>query len=103
MKKLICKTNFGAYEVWFEISSYIENNNLAILMNCNEGPFATLTVNLSTKCTPNCAFVDTNNCPWAEEFIESNKLGKPTGRIEASGWCLYPEYEFSLDKVKKYI
>jgi putative membrane protein len=46
------------------------------------------------------AFVDTNNCPWAEKFISDNKLGKPTGIKAASGYCVYPQYRFDMEKLK---
>ena len=89
-------------EVTLEIAHYAENKNLAIQMWCKDGPYAILTVNLSQKCKPNCAFVDTNNCPWAENFIEKYKLGMPTGNMEMSGFCIYPEYEFDLAEIAKY-
>ena len=89
-------------EVTLEIAHYAENKNLAIQMWCEDGPYAILTVNLSQKCKPNCAFVDTNNCPWAENFIEKYKLGMPTGDMEMSGFCIYPEYEFDLAEIAKY-
>ena len=46
------------------------------------------------------AFVDTNNCPWAEEFIQENGLGEFTGIYGNSGFCTYPLYEFNLGKLK---
>ena len=39
--------------------------------------------------------LDTNNLERAEEFIEEYNLGVPTGRVEQSGFCLYPEYDFT--------
>lgn len=57
-------------------------------------PWATLTVNLGTG-DERHAFVDTNNCPWATEFLESNGLAHPTGIEMPSGYCTYPLYEFT--------
>ena len=99
-----CKTIWGTYDVTLEATNYSYNNNLAIQMWTEvEGypePFATLTVNLNYgKLPENKAFIDINNCPWAEEFIRENKLGKPTGEIGYSGFCEYPMYEFNLDKI----
>ena len=48
------------------------------------------------------AYVDVNNCPWAKDFIEINKLGTPTGVSTGSGYCLYPLYKFDLEKVEEY-
>jgi len=77
--------------------TYAYDNSLAIELVDKGEPFAMLSV-----CIPeyphtneNCIFVDTNNCSWAEEFIESNGLGKPTGMYAMSGFCCYPEYEMS--------
>ena len=100
--KAIVKSWGMETEVTLEIAHYAENENLAIQMWCEDGPYAILTVNLSQKCKPNCAFVDTNNCPWAENFIEKYKLGMPTGDMEMSGFCIYPEYEFDLAEIAKY-
>lgn len=90
------------YNVDVAKSKYLFNGNLAILMSDVEShePFATLTVNLPTEMPENMAYVDTNNCPWAEEFIAKYELGKPTGQTANSGWCTYPLYVFDLEKLK---
>lgn len=94
------KTFFGEYDVEIQKRKYYDNKNLAIdLFDPVEGPFARLTVNLGIKLPENMAYVDTNNCHWAEEFIEENGLGNPTGDFGASGYCVYPLYEFYLDKM----
>ena len=94
------ETFFGAYDVNLRRKAYVENDNLAIQMVESDGmPFATLTVNLGKKLAEDVAFVDTNNCPWAERFIEENKLGVPTDRIGQSGFCFYPQYKFDLSKL----
>ena len=56
--------------------------------------WATLTVNLGFT-DERMAFIDTNNCPWATEFLESNRLAINTGLVRASGYCTYPLYEFT--------
>lgn len=96
-------TFFGSYDVTLSKKSYANNGNLAIQMFEEEDgipfPFATLTVNLDKKLPGDVAFVDTNNCPWAEAFIEENGLGSPTGRLGQSGFCFYPQYKFDLSKI----
>lgn len=47
------------------------------------------------------AYIDTNNCPWAVEFIEKEGLGKRTGRMGRSGYCTYPVVKFDMEKVKE--
>ena len=32
------------------------------------------------------------------EILDENKIAKPTGNYAASGYCVYPEYEFDLTK-----
>lgn len=85
------------------IDSYANNDSLAICLNTDEGePFAVITVNIaeSSIIGQNQAFVDTNNCSWAEKFIKKYKLGKPTGIMGYSGFCSYPLYEFNLEAFK---
>ena len=61
---------------------------------------AVLTTNLGEKLPPNCAYVDTNNFPEAEEFIRKYQLGtKQEGYDKQSGYCIYPLYEFDLSKL----
>ena len=53
----------------------------------------------------NCAFVDINNCPGAEEMLK--RIGaKPYTRFGSpvtvrSGFCIYPLYEFSEDLLRE--
>ena len=92
----------------FELNNYCENNNLYVgLVTHEEGwpePWSSLTVNLSVKCADDCAFIDTNNN--GEEIIDwlvENKLGKPTGRIKVSGWCVYPEFKFNVETLMEHV
>ena len=83
------------YEVALEVTSYAKPKRVALRLWCDDGPFATLSVNLPDEKLTNdkCFFVDTNNCPRAEEFLEKNGIAKPTGDFGYSGFCEYPEYE----------
>lgn len=96
------KTQFETAEVFIEVSSYANNGTLAIQLWCEDGPFATLTVNIMDKHREGCQYVDTNNCPWAEKFIHDYNLGEPTGNYGMSGFCLYPEYKFNIEELTKY-
>lgn len=88
---------------------YINNDNLAVQMWCwddEEFPelWSTLTVNLTKKCKPNCAFIDINNNDnHIIDWLTENKLGTPTGNYETSGYCTYPEFEFDMEELNKYI
>lgn len=95
----------GETDVAFDIQQYMNNGNMYIGLGCNEEgylePFADLTVNLGDT-TPNyCAYVDTNNLPDAETFIEDNELGTFTGFVKRSGYCEYPLYMFNPDKLRE--
>lgn len=85
-------------EVRVNITKYTSNDNLAIQLWCDEGPYALLTVNLNEKLPFNRAYVDTNNLPTAKEFIEENNLGKEIG-VKVSGYCAYPLYEFNMERL----
>lgn len=98
MKIRIYNKNYSVFPVK---SKYLNNKTLAVLLKDHNGyPFATLTVNIEgfdIVASDTRAFVDVNNCPWAEEFIKDNNLGIPTGYTAVSGYCEYPLYEFNLD------
>ena len=88
------------------IGEYSYGKRLAIRLvdvNDDNTPFAILTVNIPEENlkNKNCAFVDNNNFPLCLRFICENKLGKPTNRIGISGYCVYPEIEFDLDKLNE--
>lgn len=99
------KTDFGNYDVWFEIQKYSSNNTLALILNCDEGPFCKLTVNIDASnaiTEDNKAYVDINNSPWAVDWIEENKLGEFTGIWGDSGYCTYPLFEFNMSKIREH-
>jgi len=96
------------HPITFRLANYAENGNLYVGMITNEEgwpePWSNLTVNLSVPCQPNCAYIDTNNNgDDVMTWLVSNKLGKPTGKIKASGWCIYPEFEFNMEALMKHV
>jgi hypothetical protein len=103
------KTAYREYELSrMEIGKYYKGNNLAIKLYCIDEEFgfeellAYITVNLPYgSLKENEAFVDTNNCPWAIDFIKEHELGEFTGIECSSGYCKYPLYRFNLKKVKE--
>ncbi len=108
MAKKLLTYKLSAYGKQWELApfktAYQADNTLAIILeDANTGEhFAVLTVHLSESCCldENEAFVDTNNCSWAEDFITKNKLGEKVDWITGmSGWCMYPAYSFNLSKI----
>ncbi len=98
------KTTFGVYEdVYLQIGKYQADNSVAIrAWNREDGPIATITVCLCDKSLGEGeAYIDTNNCPWAIDFIEQEGLGKKTGRMGRSGYCTYPVVKFDMQKVRE--
>ena len=105
MKTLELKTWWGNTEqVQLEINSYMNNGCLYIGLNtCSEYPeaYGDVTVNLDGKAPDYCGFVDFNNMPELEQFIEENKIGEFTGLTKRSGFCEYPLYLFDADRLRE--
>jgi len=108
MKTYTVKTDYKAYKAYIRTAKYDFDGSLAIqLVDAKDGsPLARITVclvddlGLPYLCvSEDTAFVDTNNYPWAEDFIVSNGLGGPAGRTARSGFCTYPLYKFDLKKL----
>ena len=98
--KVMVKTEYGNYEITsVYVGKYRADNSLAIKLYTGYEQFATLTVCLIDKLNENESYVDTNNCPWAEDFIREYKLGEIVG-YKASGYCLYPKVAFDLDRLR---
>ncbi len=90
------------YEVELETTSYADNGTLAIQMLSEKEPFAVITLNLNSPLQDKThAFLDTNNCPWAEAFVDKYGLTTFTGAYGESGFCTYPLYQFNLDALNK--
>ncbi len=105
MNNMTVITEYATYkECRLIVAKYRANDGLAIqIWNDEEGPIASLTVCLPNELKPieGGAYVDTNNCPWAEQFIKENELGEFTGLYGYSGYCAYPLYVFDVDKLNK--
>ena len=89
------------------VTKYTNPETLAILLKCAESPwedFAVITVNLANSPYGDVqyqdeshAYINTNSCPWAEDFLQENGIAKPDPRdiYGMSGYCTYPLYEFA--------
>lgn len=99
-------TPYATYKnVELSFDRYQSNNRLAIQAYNNEdGPIATISVNLPSEkiSDPDHEFfVDVNNCPWAEDFLQENGIAVPVYAIGFSGWCAYPLYSTDIEKWKE--
>lgn len=89
---------------------YLDRDRLYLgLLTWNEEfrgyePWCDITVNLQREelTDENCAFLDVNNAPYLEKFIQDNHLGRPTGRRAQSGYVTYPEYRFNPEEIRKH-
>ncbi len=108
MQKFDVVTPYATYhDCFFSIEKYRADNSLALqIYNMEDGPIATMTVwlphdsNIAPK--EGQAYIDTNNCPWAEDLIEKLGVGENTELIGFSGYCIYPLYQFDMEKLVKY-
>lgn len=105
-KELTLNTQWETTErVQLEINQYMNNGCLYIgLVSYEDGypePYGDLTVNLTGKAPDYCGYVDLNNMPELEKFIEENDLGEFTGLTQRSGFCEYPLYLFNVDKLRE--
>lgn len=48
----------------------------------------------------NCAYIDTNNCPFASELLDQG-IAQDTGFTKQSGFCEYPLWQFSEESLKE--
>lgn len=104
-KTMELKTQWGStVEVQLEINNYMNNKGLYLELKGREDdcfePYGDISVNLGTKAPDYCAYVDINNMPELEKFIEENDLGEFTGLTQKSGFCEYPLYMFNVDKLR---
>ena len=91
---------FNGHRISLSKEEYRNNGTLAIVANYKNGDYDVLTTNLgSLMLTNETAFLDTNNHPGLEQFIQKHSLGMPTGFIERSGFCTYPLYFINVDKL----
>ncbi len=63
-------------------------------------PYAMLTVSFGEYIgAKNCTYIDTNNCPFAEQLLEYG-IARDTGFTKQSGFCKYPLWEFKEEFLK---
>lgn len=85
-------------EIWFSKEKYMDGT-LAIQAWCEDGPYTTVTVNLSRRIGKDEAFVDTNNNAGIDRWLEKNGIAEMTGQYAQSGFCTYPLMKFHLEMI----
>ncbi len=91
MKK---KLKYKGRPVEVKAEAYRNNETLALTLVYEDGDRDVITVNLGNGYqSESMAFLDTNNFPDIEKWIQKNNLGLPMGGVkERSGFCDYPLY-----------
>ena len=90
MKK---KLKYKGRPVEVKAETYRNNETLALTLNYEDGDRDVITVNLGNGYqSESMAFLDSNNFPDIEKWIQKNHLGLPMGVLVQSGFCRYPLY-----------
>lgn len=106
MTFLEVRTKWAVYKNCFlRMTRYQADNSRAIeIWNREDGQIARITVCITgSMLAEDETVLDTNNCPWAVEFVESNGLGENTGRTVRSGYCVYPIVKLNIEKIGEYL
>ena len=87
------KLTYKGKVVTISTDTYRNNGCLAIILTYKDGEREVVTTNLNSPFqSDSMAFLDTNNYPGIDKWIEKNGLGLPMGIQEPSGFCKYPLY-----------
>lgn len=90
MKK---KLTYHRRTVEISTDTYRNNGYLAVILTYKNGDRDVITTNLNSRFqSKSMAFLDTNNYPDIEKWIQKNGFGLPMGVKERSGFCEYPLY-----------
>lgn len=106
MALLEVKTEWAVYKDCFlQVARYQADNSRAIeIWNNEDGPIARITVCITgSGLAEDETVIDTNNCPWAMEFIKQHGFGQATGRMVKSGYCTYPVVKLDIEKIGEYL
>ena len=102
---MIIKTPFSTYNnLHVTINHYLKDNSVCVdLWNEEEGAIARLTTCLCDRSLKeNESYLDTNNCPWAINFVKKYNLGEVSESRCRSGYCTYPVVTWNMDELKKH-
>lgn len=92
-------------DCFLQVARYQADNSRAIeIWNNEDGPIARITVCIAgSGLAEDETVIDTNNCPWAMEFIKQHGFGQATGRMVKSGYCTYPVVKLDIEKIGEYL
>ena len=96
------------HKISFHLATYTTTGNLYVGLICHDEEYpehwSDLTVNLDETLEQNHSYIDTNNNGnEIMNWLIANNLGKYTYGMGFSGFCVYPEFEFNMDELMKYV
>jgi len=92
------KFKYRGRNVTISVEEYRSNKTLALMLHYDDGETEVISVNLQDPIqSSSLAYLDTNNQPGIEDFIQKNGLGLPMGITTQSGFCQYPLYTIFTD------
>ena len=91
------KLTYRGKVVTISTDTYRNNGCLAIILTYKDGEQEVVSTNLNSPLqSATMAFLDTNNHPTIEKWIQDHGFGLPMGYTERSGFCDYPLYTFFI-------
>ena len=101
--KFDLKTSHGIYHnCYFQIGKYRVNNKTALRIVNNMGAIAEITVCIPGFSDKGTTILDTNNCPWALNFMTDNGFATKTRVNVQSGYFVYPVVRLNMEKIREY-
>ena len=100
MAALEVKTSYATYDdCMLAVGRYQMDGSIAVeIVSKREGS----QFDLTAKKEEDESYIDTNNCPWAVDFLQSKDLAKMAGKTRRSGCCVYPAMKFNRDKLAEF-
>ena len=91
---------YRGHRVAISYTTYRKTGTLAVLMNYIDGEmecdYDVISVNLCSGLQDEqTAYVDTNNIPEIDRWLEENGIAEDTGVRTVSGFCTYPLMVFN--------
>lgn len=98
-------TQSGAVEQVFLTVSAYPNNTMYVGLMADDGGtsklYGNVTVNLMDSVPSYCAFVDTENMPELEEFLERNGIAECSSLSQKRNNCSFPLYVFNPKRLRE--
>lgn len=95
-------TDFGSYRnIELRAGHYSYDMSLAVfIFDRFEGCIAKITTCLDDQTLQEDeAYVDSNNCPWAKDFLIKNNIATELNKYKQSGYCEYQAFKFNTSKL----